>query len=54
MQCFELSRERDWLAPDRPRAGPPFVKHQFMIRQLCYGIVDARAPKNHPCVWWMR
>jgi hypothetical protein len=45
---FELSRERDWFAPDRASAGPPFVKHLFMIWQLRYSIINARVPQEPP------
>jgi hypothetical protein len=45
---FELSRERDWFAPDRAGARPPFVIHQFVIRQLRHSIINARVPQEPP------
>ena len=48
MYLFELSRERYWFAPDRASSWPPFVKYLFMIRQLCYSIINAGVPQKPP------
>ena len=46
MYLFELSRERDWFAPDRAGAGTPLMKYLFMIRHFRNSIIDARVPQD--------